>query len=69
MKGTLNVVFIPFEIEVAEVHVAVIPLVEQVHPLLLVGNVPNNVPVGIWITTVINPFEGAVPIFVTVTGI
>jgi hypothetical protein len=69
MKGTLNIVLAAVKIGAEEVHVAVIPVVVQAHPLLLAGKIPNNVPTGICAVTVINPLEGAVPMFVTVTGI
>ena len=68
-NGTCNTLFAPLAIGPAFVHVAVVPLVVQVHPLLLAGNVPNVVPVGICTVVVIGPTVGAVPILATVTGI
>ena len=69
MNGTLKVLLAPLAIEAGFVHVAVIPLVVQVQPLLLVGKVPKLVPVGICTTSVISPLDGAVPTLATVTGI
>ena len=69
MNGTLKVLLAPLAIEAEFVHVAVVPLVVQVQPLLLVGKVPKLVPVGICTTSVIGPLDGAVPTLATVTGI
>ena len=72
MNGTLKITFVPLTIGVDEVQVAVVvPLAEQDQPLLVVvsGNRPNLVPVGICTTTVTSPTVVLVPIFVTVTGI
>ena len=69
MKGTLNVLLLPFAITTEFVHVAVVPEVVQTQPLLLDGNVPKVVPAGICTTSVMEPVVGAVPILATVTGI
>ena len=69
MNGTPKVLLAPFVIGQALIQVAVFPLVVQFHPLLFVGNVPKVVPTGIWITSVMGPVVGAVPILLTVTGI
>ena len=69
IKGTVKILFDPLARILDVVHVAVIPLLEQDHPLLFTGKLPNEVPVGIFTTTVINPVEGADPMLLTVTGI